>query len=141
MYRIQNLHRSQQLLLLTTWLERFTLRICFLNALRLARNIYKCGVYLSSHVESQISNLKPKICFQNFQSDDRLVRETPSYNSINFYPFHLQYLCIYISKKFNNKKANTQRKKKSYATESNGKKESSRMFFSPIQLTLNETKN
>ena len=64
MYRIQNLHRSQQLLLLTTWLERFTLRICFLNALRLARNI--CGVYLSSHVESQISNLKPKICFQNF---------------------------------------------------------------------------
>ena len=23
-----------------------------------------------------------------------LVRETPSYNSINFYPFHL-YLCIY----------------------------------------------
>ena len=40
MYRIQNLHRSQQLLLLTTWLERFTLRICFLNALRLAGNIY-----------------------------------------------------------------------------------------------------
>ena len=66
MYRIQNLHRSQQLLLLTTWLERFTLRICFLNALRLARNIYADGVYLSSHVESQISNLKPKICFQNF---------------------------------------------------------------------------
>ena len=30
----QNLHRSQQLLLLSMWLERSTRRICFLNALR-----------------------------------------------------------------------------------------------------------
>ena len=33
----QNLHRSQQLLLLSILLERFTPRICFLNALRLLK--------------------------------------------------------------------------------------------------------
>ena len=35
---------------------------------------------------------KTGICFQNFKYDDRLVHETPSYNSINFHPFHL---CLY----------------------------------------------
>ena len=44
-----------------------------------------------------ISNFHPKTesCFQNFKSDDRLVRETPSYDSINFYPFHL-YFALHI---------------------------------------------
>ena len=37
MFTTQNLHRSQQLLLLSIWLERSTLRICFLNALRLVK--------------------------------------------------------------------------------------------------------
>ena len=32
MHTTQNLHRSQQLLLLSTWLEMSTPRICFLNA-------------------------------------------------------------------------------------------------------------
>ena len=35
MYTTQNLYRSKQLLLLCTWPERSTPRICFLNALRL----------------------------------------------------------------------------------------------------------
>ena len=33
----QNLHKSQQLLLLSIWLERSTPRMCFLNALRLVK--------------------------------------------------------------------------------------------------------
>ena len=33
----QNLHRSQQLLLLSMWLKRFTPLVCFLNALRLVK--------------------------------------------------------------------------------------------------------
>ena len=33
----QNLHRSQQLLLLSMWVKRSTPRICFLNALRLVK--------------------------------------------------------------------------------------------------------
>ena len=37
MYTTQNLHRSQQLPLLSTWLERSTPRLCFLNALRLVK--------------------------------------------------------------------------------------------------------
>ena len=37
MYTTQNLHRSQQLLLLSTWLERSTPCICFVNALRLVK--------------------------------------------------------------------------------------------------------
>ena len=37
MFMTQNLHRSQQLLLLSTWLERFTPRMCFLNVLRLVK--------------------------------------------------------------------------------------------------------
>ena len=46
MHATQNLYRSQQLLLLSTWLERSTPRICFLNALRLARNIYmRCAPF------------------------------------------------------------------------------------------------
>ena len=52
-------------------------------------------VWSSAFHESQISNLQLKICFLNIWSDDRLVRETPSYNSINFYPFHL-YFALHI---------------------------------------------
>ena len=37
MYTTQNLHRSQQLLLLSTWLKMSTRHICFLNALRLVK--------------------------------------------------------------------------------------------------------
>ena len=37
MQMTQNLHKSQQLLLLSTWLERYTPRICFLNVLRLVK--------------------------------------------------------------------------------------------------------
>ena len=37
MYTTQDLHGSQQLPLLSIWLERSTPRICFLNALRLVK--------------------------------------------------------------------------------------------------------
>ena len=37
MYTTHHLQRSQQLLLLSIWLERSTSRICFLNALRLVK--------------------------------------------------------------------------------------------------------
>ena len=37
MFMTLNLHKSQQLLLLSIWLERPTPRICFLNVLRLVK--------------------------------------------------------------------------------------------------------
>ena len=37
MFMTLNLHKSQQLLLLSIWLERSTPRICFLKVLRLVK--------------------------------------------------------------------------------------------------------
>ena len=39
--------------------------------------------------ECKISTLQQKSVFTIFLSDDCLVGETPSYNSINFHPLHL----------------------------------------------------
>ena len=82
MHRIQNLHRSQQLLLLSTWLERSTPRICFSNALRLARNIRSAGAdpgfflgggaLVSCSTSTPINHI---VCFFFFLQNTSCIRE------------------------------------------------------------------
>ena len=69
MQMTQNLHKSQQLLLLSIWLERSTPRMCFLNALRLDK--FLCSP-LTFHQERSTLFLNAYPFLKNIQKASRL---------------------------------------------------------------------